>query len=125
MTELTEKMIGAMIEVHKEVGPGLLESAYEECLCREFGLCGLQFRRQVPVPVVYKGVELDCGYRLDLLVEEAVVVEIKSVKAIEPIFEAQLITYLKLGGWQVGLLVNFNVRVLKDGLKRFVHKYKE
>ena len=125
MTELTEKVIGAMIEVHKEVGPGLLESAYEECLCREFDLGGLRFRRQVPVPVVYKGVQLDCGYRLDLLVEEAVVIEIKSVKAIEPIFEAQLITYLKLGGWQVGLLVNFNVRVLKDGLKRFVHKYTE
>jgi GxxExxY protein len=110
-----------MIEVHRELSAGLLESAYEECLCHELTLRGMRFRRQVPLPIRYKGLKLDCGYRIDVLVEETVVVEIKSVKALEPIHDAQLITYLKLGGWPVGLLVNFNVRVLKDGLKRRVN----
>lgn len=118
---LNEQIIAAMIEVHRELSAGLLESAYEECLCHELTLRGMRFRRQVPLPIRYKGLELECGYRIDVLVEETVVVEIKSVKALEPIHDAQLITYLKLGGWRVGLLVNFNVRVLKDGLKRRVN----
>ena len=121
LEELSEKVIGAMIDVHRELGAGLLESAYEECLCHELSLRGIGFRRQVPLRIRYKGLELECGYRIDVLVEEKVVVEIKSIKSLEPIHEAQLITYLKLGGWKVGLLVNFNVRVLKDGIKRRVN----
>ena len=118
MNKVTEQIIGASIEVHKALGPGLLESAYEECLCRELALRNIRFERQRTLPVEYKGVKLDCGYRLDLLVENAVVVEIKSVTTIEPIHEAQLLTYLKLGGWKLGLLINFNVTVLKDGIRR-------
>ena len=95
---ITERIIGAAIEVHKVLGPGLMESAYEECLCRELAICGIGVERQLPLPVAYKGVRLDCGYRLDLLVEKSVVVEIKSLSSIEPIHEAQLLTYLKLGG---------------------------
>jgi GxxExxY protein len=121
--QLTETIIGAMIEVHRELGAGLLESAYEECVCHELQLRGLGFQSQVPLQVVYKGKRLDCGYRIDILVENAVAIEIKSVKALEPIHDAQLLTYLRLGGWQVGLLVNFNVRILKDGLKRMVNNY--
>ena len=118
MNKVTEQIIGASIEVHKALGPGLLESAYEECLCRELALRNIRFERQRTLPVEYKGVKLDCGYRLDLLVENAVVVEIKSVTTIEPIHEAQLLTYLKLGGWKLGLLINFNVTILKDGIRR-------
>ncbi len=115
---ITERIIGAAIEVHKMLGPGLMESVYEECLCREFELRGIGVERQLSLPVEYKGTMLDCGYRLDLLVEQSVVVEIKSLSAIKPIHEAQLLTYLKLGGWKVGLLINFNVRALKDGICR-------
>lgn len=115
---LTEQIIGVAIEVHKALGPGLLESAYEECLCRELTVRSIPFERQRPLPVEYKGTRLDCGYRLDLLVSGVVVVEIKSVSSIEPIHEAQLPTYLKLGGWKLGLLINFNVPVLKDGIRR-------
>ncbi|NQT14502.1 MAG: GxxExxY protein [Planctomycetes bacterium] len=118
--ELTREIRGAAIEVHREVGPGLLESAYEECLCRELSLRGLSFQRQVPLPVTYKGVKLDCGYKLDLVVEDKVVLELKSVKAIEPIHEAQLLTYLRLSGKQVGLVMNFNTVLMKDGIKRMV-----
>lgn len=118
LNRITEQIIGAAIEVHKTLGPGLLESAYEECLCHELTLHGVSFQRQKPLPVEYKGVKLDCGYRLDLLVEGAVVVEIKAVEAIQPIHEAQLLTYLKLGRWKLGLLINFNVPVLKDGIRR-------
>jgi GxxExxY protein len=118
LNSLTERIIGAAIEVHKALGPGLMESAYEECLCRELALRGIGIERQLPLPVEYKGVRLDCSYRLDLLVEQSVVVEIKSLSAIEPIHEAQLLTYLKLGGWKLGLLINFNVPVLKDGIRR-------
>lgn len=118
MNNITEQIIGAAIEDHKALGPGLLESAYKECLCRELSLRGVQFERQRPPPVEYKGVKLDCGYRLDLLLADAVVVEIKAVEAIEPIHEAQLLTYLKLGGWKLGLLINFNVPVLKEGIRR-------
>jgi GxxExxY protein len=117
---ITEQIIGAAIEVHRALGPGLLESAYEECLCHELRLRGVAFERQRPLPVEYKGTKLDCGYRLDLLVADVVVVEIKAVESIEPIHEAQLLTYLKLGGWKLGLLINFNVPVLKDGIRRRV-----
>jgi len=125
MKEITAKIIGAAIEVHKTIGPGLLESAYEECLAHEMRIRGLNFERQVPLPVVYKGVTLDCGYRLDFLVEKAVVVELKAVESLQPIDEAQVLAYLKLGGWTVGLLINFNVPVLRDGIKRVVLNYKD
>ena len=118
--ELTGEIHGAAIEVHKEIGPGLLESAYEECLCRELSLRGLSFQRQVPLPVAYKGVKLDCGYKLDLVVEDKVILELKSVRQIEPIHEARLLTYLRLSGKKVGLLMNFNTAVMKDGIKRMV-----
>jgi GxxExxY protein len=118
LNTITERIIGAAIEVHKVLGPGLMESAYEECLCRELLLRGIGVERQLPLQVEYKGIRLDCGYRLDLLVEQSVVVEIKSLSSIEPIHEAQLLTYLKLGGWKLGLLVNFNVPLLKDGIRR-------
>jgi GxxExxY protein len=104
-----EQIIGAAIEVHKTLGPGLLQSAYEERLCREFSVRSIPFERQRGLPVEYKGTRLDCGYRLDLLVANSVVVEIKSLSSIEPVHEAQLLTYLKLGGWNLGLLINFNV----------------
>jgi len=123
--ELTGKIIGAGIEVHRELGPGLLESAYEECLCHELSLRGLAFQRQVELPVVYRGVRLDCGYRMDVVVEGAVVVELKTVDRLLPIHEAQMLTYLKLYRRQVGLLMNFNVPVLKDGIKRMVNNYRQ
>jgi GxxExxY protein len=113
--ELTERVIGAAIEVHRALGPGLLESAYEECLCHELHLRGIGFQRQMPLPVEYKGVKLDCGYRIDLLVEDAVVLEIKCVEHILPVHEAQLLTYLKMTGNRVGLILNFNVAVLARG----------
>jgi GxxExxY protein len=125
INELTEIIIGAAIEVHKALGPGLLESAYEQCLCHELRLRGVQFERQRDLPISYKGVQLDCGYKLDLVVENIVVVELKSVDSLHPIHEAQLLTYLRLGGWNVGLLLNFNVAVLKDGIRRRVHGLKE
>lgn len=125
LNRITEQIIGAAIEVHRALGPGLLESAYEECLCHELKLRGVPFERQKPLPVTYKGAALDCGYRLDLLVASAVVVEIKAVESLQPIHEAQLLTYLKLGGWNLGLLINFNVPVLKNGIKRIVHDFKE
>lgn len=125
INDLTKEVIGAAIEVHRAFGPGLLESAYETCLCHELGLRGIQFERQKPLPLIFKGATLDWGYRLDLLVSNSVVVEIKAVEAFLPIHEAQLLTYLKLGGWNLGLLINFNVRVLKDGIKRIVLGLKE
>jgi len=118
--EITERIIGAAIEVHRSLGPGLLESAYEECLGHELALRGIAFERQRPLPVEYKGIKLECCYRLDLLVENAVVVEVKAVTDIEPVHEAQLLTYLRLGGWKTGLLINFNVPVLKNGIRRRV-----
>jgi len=120
LNRLSEEIIGAAIDVHRALGPGLLESTYEECLCHELTLRSLPFERQRPLPVEYKGVKLDCGYRVDLLVAKAVGVEIKAVSAIEPIHEAQLLTYLRLGSWKLGLLINFNVPVLKDGIRRRV-----
>ena len=125
VNEITEAVIGAAIEVHRVLGPGLLESAYEECLCRELVLRKVPYERQRQLPVDYKGTKLDCGYRLDLLVSEQVVVEIKAVESLLPIHQAQLLTYLKLGGWKVGLLMNFNVPVLKQGIKRVVLGFTE
>jgi GxxExxY protein len=118
VNKITEQIIGAAIEVHRVIGPGLLESAYEECLCHELGLRGISFERQRPLPVEYQGIKLECSYRLDLLVENAVAVELKAVSSIEPIHEAQLLTYLRMGGWKIGLLINFNVPVLKNGIRR-------
>lgn len=118
--ELTSRILGAAIEVHRVLGPGLLESAYEKCLCRELELARIPFQRQAPLPVVYKGINLDCGYDMDVVVDGKVVLELKAVERVLPIHEAQLLTYLKLGGYQVGLLINFNVPVLKDGVKRLV-----
>jgi GxxExxY protein len=120
VNQITEAIIGAAIEVHRALGPGLLESAYEECLCRELSLRHIPFERQRLLPVEYKGLSLDCGYRLDLLIADAVVVEIKAVENLLPIHETQLLTYLRLGGWKVGLIINFNVPVLKRGIRRRV-----
>lgn len=117
--ELTHGIIGAAIEVHRCLGPGLLESCYEECLARELKLRGLPFEKQKPLPVVYKDVKLECGYRIDLLVDGRIVVELKAIEAIAPVHEAIVLTYLRLSGCRVGLLINFNVAVLKDGIRRF------
>ena len=117
---VTEKIISAAIEVHRQFGPGLLESAYEQALCRELTLRNVPFRFQVELPVVYKGTRLDCGYRIDLIVAEAVIVELKSVEKLLPIHEAQLLTYMRLSGYRVGLLINFNVPLLRDGVVRRV-----
>ncbi len=118
--QITHEIIGAAMEVHKLLGPGLLESAYEECLCHEFALRKINFEKQKPVPLVYKETKLDCGFRLDLLVERRVVVELKSVEALGPIHEAIMLTYLRLSGHKLGLLINFNVTLLKEGVRRFV-----
>ena len=118
--ELTEKILGAAIEVHKALGPGLLESAYEECLCHELSLRGIRFERQVIVPVIYKGVNLDCGYKLDLLIENTVILELKCVDRITSIHEAQLLTYMKLLSKPVGFIINFNVPLLRAGIVRLV-----
>ncbi len=118
---LSKEIVGAAIEVHRLLGPGLLESTYEQCLCRELSLRGMVFQRQQPLPLEYKGEALDCGYRMDVVVANRVVVEIKSVDRLEPIHDAQLLTYLKLSGYKLGLLMNFNVPVLRRGLKRIVN----
>ena len=122
---LTEQIIGAAIEVHRHTGPGLMESAYEECLCFELSRLGLNFKRQVSLPVIYKGIKLDCGYKMDLVVEDTVVLELKTVDQLLPIHTAQLLTYLKLSGKPVGLLINFNAPILKKGLKRLVNHFRE
>jgi GxxExxY protein len=118
VNELTEEIIGAAIEVYRALGPGLLESTYEMCLCRELSLREIPFGRQVPIPVEYKGVKLDCGYRADFVVDGTILLEIKAIDSLLPIHDAQLLTYLRLGGWQIGLLINFNVELLKHGLRR-------
>jgi GxxExxY protein len=123
--ELTERIIGACIEIHGSLGPGLLESAYEECLCHELSVAGIGFERQKPLPVRYKNVELDCGNRLDLVAEQKVIVELKTVESLLPIHEAQLLTYLKLSGLSLGLLINFNVPVLKSSIKRIVNNFQD
>jgi GxxExxY protein len=125
INKLSSEIIGAAIEVHKSLGPGLLESAYEECITHELGLRGLSVKRQVLVPVVYKGKKLDCGYRLDVIVENTIILELKSCEMIEPIHKAQLLTYLRLSGFNLGLLLNFNVPVMKDGIVRVVNELTE
>src|SRR6266404_2471051 len=120
LNELTEIVIGCAIEVHRALGPGLLESTYEMCLCRELSLRNIPFERQKPIPVIYKGVKLDCGYRADVVVDGSVLVEIKAINSLLSVHEAQLLSYLKLGGWKVGLLINFNVKLLKHGIRRRV-----
>lgn len=118
LNRITDGIIGCAIDVHRALGPGLLESAYEECLCYELAQAGLSFNRQVDLPVVYKGVRLDCGYRMDLVVENEVILEIKAVERMIPLFEAQLLSYLKMAKKSIGLLLNFHVSVLKGGIKR-------
>lgn len=119
INQITEKIIGCAIEVHKNLGPGLLESAYEECLSFELQKAGLKTERQKPVPVIYKDIKLDCGYRMDLLVENTVIIELKTVDAFNPVHEAQILTYMKFGNKVIGLLINFNVTLLKNGIKRY------
>lgn len=120
INQITEKIIGCSIEVHKQLGPGLLESAYEECLFYELINNGLEVKKQVALPLVYKEIKLDVGYRIDLMVENKVIVEIKSVDALAEIHKAQLMTYMKLSNIKVGLLINFNVTMLKDGIVRWI-----
>ena len=117
---LTEAIIGAAIDVHRGIGPGLLESAYEECMAVELRLRGLAFQRQHPLPVIYKGTRLDCAYRVDLVVERRIAVELKAVEQLQPIHEAQLLTYLRLGGWKLGLLLNFNAALMRHGIRRLI-----
>ncbi len=123
LDSITRRIIGAAIEVHRHLGPGLLESAYEACLAFELRQSGFRIEQQKRLPVIYKDVKLDCGYRLDLVVEDSVVVEIKAVDQLAPIHDAQLLSYLRLSGKRVGLLINFHVRVLKNGLKRIVNEF--
>ena len=119
--EISSKVIGAAIEVHASLGPGLLESAYQECLYYKIGQTGLQVMKEQPMPLVFEGVKLACGYRVDLLVENKLVVEIKSVEALNDIHLAQTLTYLKLGDYKLGLLINFNVSLLRNGIKRIIN----
>ena len=118
--ELTEKFIGAAIEVHKSLGPGLLESTYEQCLAGELDLRNIKFEMQKPLPVIYKGTKLDCGYKIDLLIEGKLIVELKSVEKIADVHIAQILTCMKLAKIRLGLLINFNVKLLKNGIQRFV-----
>lgn len=119
INQLTEKIIGCALEVHNKLGPGLLESAYEECLSYELKSTGLAIERQVPVPVVYKDIKLECGYRIDILVEKTVIIELKAIEALAPVHEAQILTYMKFANKAMGLLINFNVTLLKNGIKRY------
>jgi len=119
INQITEKIIGCAIEVHKKLGPGLLESAYEECLSYELKCAGLAFQRQVPVPIVYKDIKLECGYRIDILVEKTVIIELKAIEALAPVHEAQILTHMKFANKTIGLLINFNVTLLKSGIKRY------
>ena len=123
LNDITSQIIGAAIEVHRELGPGLLESAYEACLFHELTRQGLKVERQKALPVSYKDIRLESGYRIDLLVENAVIVELKAVERMEPIHEAQMLCYLRLSGCKVGLLINFNVKVLKEGVRRIVNDF--
>ena len=125
INELSSRIIGAAIEVHKALGPGLLESAYEECLSQEFSFRNFSFERQKSLPVIYKGKKLDCGYRLDMVIENAIILELKSCEKIEPIHKAQLLTYLKLSGLHLGLILNFNTTVMRDGIVLIVNELKE
>lgn len=120
LKRLSEQIIGAAIEVHRELGPGLLESVYEECLCYELAAKNIPFERQKPLPVAYKSIKMECGYRLDILVASAIVIEVKAIEEFGKIHEAQLLTYLRTGGWPLGLIINFNVTRLIDGVLRRV-----
>jgi GxxExxY protein len=120
---ITRRIIGAAIEVRRHLGPGLLESAYETCLAFELRQMGLKVEQQKPLPVIYKEIKMDCGYRMDIVVEDSIVVEVKAIEQLGPIHDAQLLSYLRLSGKRVGLLMNFHVRVLKDGLKRIVNEF--
>jgi GxxExxY protein len=122
INKLSSKIIGAAIEVHRALGPGLLESAYEECICHELITGGLSLERQKPLAVRYKEINLDCGYRLDVVVEDAIILELKSCEKIDPIHKAQLLTYLKLSGLKLGLLLNFNVTLMREGIVRIVNE---
>ena len=119
---LTQEVIGLAIEVHRELGPGLLESAYEECLCFELKRTGMSLQRQMALPVMYKAIRLDCGYRLDVVIEQRLILELKTVERILPIHEAQMLTYLKLSAIPTGLLLNFNSVILRDGIRRMMTK---
>ena len=119
INQITEKIIGCAIEVHIHLGPGLLESAYEECLAYELQNAGLTVERQKPIPVVYKEIKLECGYRIDILVDNEVIIELKSVEGFNIVHEAQVLTYMKFSKKRIGLLINFNVTLLKNGLKRY------
>lgn len=121
INQLSNRVIGAAIEVHRELGPGLLESVYETCLMCELNQIGVAVKRQVEVPVEYKGKRLECGFRADMVINEGVILELKSVETLQPIHEAQLITYLKLSGYRLGLLMNFNEKLLKNGIKRLIN----
>ena len=125
INKLSSKIIGAAIEVHKALGPGLLESTYEECLCYEFTLRRISYEKQKPLPVVYKDKKLNCGYRIDVVVENAIILELKACEKIEPIHKAQLLTYLKLSGLKLDLLLNFNVPIMRDGIVRIVNELSE
>jgi GxxExxY protein len=125
INDLTGEVIGAAIEVHKHLGPGLLESAYEECLCHELRAGGIAYERQKPLPINYKGIALDCGYRLDVVVKKTIVLELKSCERIEDIHRAQLLTYLRLSGLKLGLILNFNVPIMKEGIVRIVNNLGE
>ena len=125
INKLSGQIIGAAIEVHKTLGPDLLESTYEECLCHELRIGGLSLERQKPLAVRYKGINLDCGYRLDVVVENTIILELKSCEKIDPIHRAQLLTYLKLSGFRLGLLLNFNVTLMREGIVRIVNELGE
>ena len=125
INQLSSKIIGAAIQVHKALGPGLLESAYEECICHELSSQSSSIERQKPLAINYKGIKLDCGYRLDIVVENTIILELKACEKIEPIHKAQLLTYLKLSGLNLGLILNFNVPVMRDGIVRIVNVLKE
>ena len=125
INELSSNIIGAAIEVHKALGPGLLESAYEECLCHEFSMRGLQYARQKLLSITYKGKKLDCSYRLDVIIEDKIILELKACEKVEQIHKAQLLTYLKISGLNLGLILNFNVPIMRDGIVRIVNDLKE
>ena len=125
LNKFSSKVIGAAIEVHKTLGPGLLESSYEECLCYELGLRGILFERQKSLPIVYKDKKLESGYRIDVVVENSILLELKAVEKIEPIHKAQILTYLKLSDIHLGLLLNFNVPIMRDGIVRVVNDFRE
>lgn len=118
--KLSNRVIGCAIEVHRHLGPGLLESTYEQCLAHELRIANMPFKLQYPLPVEYKGIKLDCGYRIDLLIDNSLIIELKAVEKILPIHQAQLLTYMKLSGISIGLLMNFNVEYIKNGIKRMV-----